>query len=117
MHEGAIVKSLLEIANQYFLEADLTEVTKVNVIIGKFHHIVNEVLQMHFDLMKKDTAGFEQAILEIEERDLVIKCRKCDKTTNISEICFSCPDCDSIDTELIQGNELHIASIEGTEDT
>jgi len=117
MHEGAIAKSLLDIASQSFMEADLSEVTLVKVIIGKFHNIVNDVLQMHFDLMKKEIAGFEQAILEIEEKDLVIKCRKCHKTTGINDISFACSDCGSTDTDLIQGNELYIASIEGPDST
>lgn len=113
MHEGAIVKSLLDIANQSYIEAGLDEVSRVKVIIGKFHNIVNDVLLMHFDLMKKEIAGFEQAILEIEERDLIIQCRKCHKKTGINDISFTCSDCGSTDTELIQGDELYIASIEG----
>ncbi len=117
MHEGAIVKSLLDIANKSFTESELKEVNRVKVIIGKFHNIVNEVMEMHFDLMKKEIAGFEQAILEIEERDLIIQCRKCHKTTSLNDINFACSDCGSTDTELIHGNELYIASIEGTDNT
>lgn len=115
MHEGAIAKSLLDIANQSFMESDLAEVTSVKVIIGKFHNIVNDVLLTHFDLMKKEIAGFEQAILEIEETDLIIQCRKCQKKTGINDISFACSDCGSTDTDLIQGDELYIASIEGTD--
>jgi hydrogenase nickel incorporation protein HypA/HybF len=113
MHEGAIVKSLLDIAKQSFMESDLNEVNKVKVIIGKFHNIVNDVMQMHFDLMKKEIAGFEQAVLEIEEKDLVIRCRNCHKTTGVGDTYFYCPDCGSADTDLVQGDELYIAAIEG----
>ena len=116
MHEGAIARSLLEIANHHYLESDLTQVLKVTVIIGKLHQIVNEVLVLHFDLLKKDRPGFEQAFLEIEERDVAIKCKNCNQTISIGDMSFACPYCASPDTELVQGNELHLASIEGRED-
>ncbi len=115
MHEGAIARSLLNIAHHHFLKAELQEVAKVTVIIGRLHHIVPEVLELHFDLLKKDLAGFEQAALEIEQKEVVIRCRNCHQTTLLKDVSFACPHCASLDTELIQGDELYLASIEGVE--
>ena len=113
MHEGVIVKSLFDIAEKSRREACLQEIETVKVVIGKFHQIVEEVLRMYFDLMKKDLPGFEKAVLEIEERELKIKCKKCQEVILLKEADFSCPSCRSIDIEVIQGNELYIESLKG----
>ncbi|MDO9576908.1 MAG: hydrogenase maturation nickel metallochaperone HypA [Candidatus Cloacimonadales bacterium] len=115
MHEGSIVSSLFEIAEQSKKDANLKEITKVKIVVGKFHQIVEEVMLMHFDIMKQDIPGFENAVLEMEEKDVKIKCSGCGKIFTIDEPIFICPDCDSIETELFQGKELHIQTMEGIE--
>jgi hydrogenase nickel incorporation protein HypA/HybF len=115
MHEGAIVSSLFEVAEQSRKDANLKEILKVKITVGKFHQIVEEVMQMHFDIMKKDLPRFENAILEMEEKDVKIKCSTCGRIFTINEPIFICPDCESLETEMIQGKELHIATMEGME--
>ncbi|MCK4312773.1 MAG: hydrogenase maturation nickel metallochaperone HypA, partial [Candidatus Cloacimonetes bacterium] len=73
----------------------------------------DEVFQMYFDLMKKEYKGFENAELIMEEKDVMVKCKKCNETFLIEDPIFICPNCESFDTEIIQGNELHIESMEG----
>ena len=113
MHEGSIVKSLFDIASKIKEDEKLTEIQKVKVVIGKFHMIVDDVFLMYFDLMKKEYKGFENAELIIEEKDVKVKCKKCNEIFMIEDPIFICPKCESFDTEIIQGNELHIQTIEG----
>ena len=115
MHEGAIVSSLFEVAEKSQKDANLKDIQKVKIIVGKFHQIVEEVMQMHFNIMKKDIPGFEDAELLMEEKDVKIKCSGCGKIFTIDEPIFICPDCESIETEMIQGKELYIATMEGTQ--
>ncbi|MFC1898400.1 hydrogenase maturation nickel metallochaperone HypA [Candidatus Cloacimonadota bacterium] len=115
MHEGAIVNSLFEVAEQSKKDANLKEIEKVRIVVGKFHQIVEEVMHMHFNIMKKDIPGFENAELIMEERDVKVKCSGCGTTFTIDEPIFICPDCNSLETELIQGKELYIATMEGTD--
>jgi hydrogenase nickel incorporation protein HypA/HybF len=116
MHEGAISRSLLNLAAQTSRESGLSEVTRVRVIIGKFHCVINEVLETNFDLQKQDIPCFENAVLEIEERDVKIQCKNCQKTIDLNEVSFTCPYCGSPETDIIQGNELHLDFIEGKKD-
>lgn len=114
MHEGVIVKSLFEIAAKSREESGLKEVQKIKVVIGRFHQIVREVMEMYFNIMKKDFEGFREAILEIEERDLEIRCRNCKLVMKLKEPDFTCSGCHSINTEVIHGNELYIESLIGS---
>ena len=113
MHEGSIVKSLFDIANKIKEDENLVEIHKIKVIVGKFQQIVDEVMFMYFDLMKKEYKGFENAELIHEERDVKIKCKNCNQTFLIEEPIFICPNCESFDTEIVESDELHIATIEG----
>jgi Zn finger protein HypA/HybF involved in hydrogenase expression len=49
----------------------------------------------------------------MEEKDVKVKCKKCNETFMIEDPIFICPKCESFDTEIIQGNELHIQTMEG----
>jgi hydrogenase nickel incorporation protein HypA/HybF len=115
MHEGAIVSSLFEIAEHSFQDSGLSRVTKVRIVVGKLHQIVTDVMVMHFDLMKRDIPGFEQAVLEIKELDPEIRCKRCGAAMVLDEVDFSCRACGSEDTELTYGNELYIDALEGEE--
>ena len=114
MHEGVIVKSLFEIAVKSREESGLKEVQRVKVVIGKFHQIVRDVMEMYFNIMKKDYEGFQEAVLEIEERDLEISCRNCKQVIKLKEPEFTCSGCHSINTEVVHGNELYIESLIGS---
>ncbi len=113
MHEGSITRSLFAIADKSRLEAGLKEVQQVKVVIGKLHHIVHEIMQMHFALQKREISGFENAGLLIEERDIKLKCRQCQEIITLDEANFTCSKCNSSSTEVIEGDELYIESIKG----
>ena len=113
MHEGAIVKSLFDIAFQIKKDEELTKVTKIKIVVGKFHQIVDEVMIMHFDLMKKEYSGFKDAELEMIEKEVIVECSECGEISNLTEPIFYCLKCSSPDTKIISGNELYIENIEG----
>lgn len=113
MHEGAIVHSLLEIASDIQEKEKLKEITKVKIVVGKFHQIIEEVMLTNFEFMKSEYKGFEKAILIMTERDVRVKCQNCQHEFTIDEPIFMCPQCDSFDTELISGKELYIETMEG----
>jgi len=116
MHEGAIVKSLFDIAVQIKIDEELTKVDKITIVIGKFHQIVEEVMMMQFEFMKAEFPGFESAELEMFEKDVIVECLECSKTSKLTEPVFYCMNCHSPDTKIISGNELYIEKIEGLKD-
>lgn len=115
MHEGAIVHSLLEIAKDIKDKENLKEITRIKIVVGKFHQIVEEVMLTNFRFMKTDYAGFEKAELLMTEKDVSVKCKSCGHLFTVYEPIFMCPKCDSFDTELISGKELYIETLEGNQ--
>ncbi|MFC1887626.1 hydrogenase maturation nickel metallochaperone HypA [Candidatus Cloacimonadota bacterium] len=116
MHEGAIVRSLFEIAEKIKQDEDLVKITKIKIVVGKFHQIVDEVMQMNFNIQKQEFAGFETAELEIIEKEVAVKCKNCGEISKLTEPVFYCIKCSSPDTEFISGNELYIENMEGFTD-
>ena len=116
MHEGAIVHSLLEIAKDIKIKENLTEITDIKIVVGKFHQIVEDVMFANFNFMKTEYDGFENAALNMIEKNVRVKCEDCKHEFTIDEPIFMCPKCSSFNTELISGKELYIESIEGIKD-
>ncbi|MCF7920538.1 MAG: hydrogenase maturation nickel metallochaperone HypA [Candidatus Cloacimonetes bacterium] len=114
MHEGAIIRSLLDVAHQVQLKENLTTVTKLIIVVGKMHQIIPQVLITNFDYMKTEYPGMENALLEMQETDVQIRCRDCQKLISLETPDFHCPACGSTQTEVVSGNELYIDSLEGS---
>ncbi len=113
MHEGAIIRSLFEMATKIKTEEKLDKIETITVIAGKFHQIVSEVMFMQFNLMKQEFSGFEKAKLIFQEKEIKVRCEDCGHIFQIDSPVFLCPNCNSLNTEIISGKELHIAKIEG----
>lgn len=115
MHEGAIIHSLLEIASEIKKKENLKKISQIKIVVGKFHQIIEEVMLTNFTFMKTEYAGFEDAVLLMEEKDVRVQCQNCGYEFILEEPVFMCPRCDSFDTKLISGKELYIQTIEGTD--
>jgi hydrogenase nickel incorporation protein HypA/HybF len=116
MHEAAIIDDLIRQALQEAEKNRLQKISSITMIIGRLHHVVPNVLNELFDLMKHEFPIMAQAILRAEFRPLRFVCRSCGSETTAAEPSFSCPDCLRTDIRIVSGYELILASIEGEQD-
>ncbi len=117
MHEGAIAESILNSVLETAKNENLKNICKVSLIIGKMHHIVDEVLITYYDHLKMEHKNLEKSFLFINEKEIKIECSDC-KAVSIIDAApiFFCSECQSFSTKMIQGEELLIESIEGLEE-
>ncbi|NPA14231.1 MAG: hydrogenase/urease nickel incorporation protein HypA [Aquificae bacterium] len=112
MHEFSIVSSLMNLIEDYARQYGAKKVTKVVVGVGRLSGIEPDLLQLAFDTFKEKTIC-EEAELVIEMEDLKIQCRDCGKTSTMGEkLSRKCPNCGSLNTEIIGGQELYLKSLE-----
>lgn len=111
MHELSIVASLFEILEEKATEQQAKKVMLVKLKVGKLAGVVPEFLQTAFEMYKKETIA-EEAVLEIEEVPLKIKCQKCQAEVEREDFIFICPVCGSIDLRALAGTELLLEKIE-----
>lgn len=112
MHELKIAEDLSVIVLDAANKAMLGKVTKVNITFGQMIQIVPDIFEFAFRECVRETIA-ENAEIDIEIKQVKMKCRGCGKDFHVTENRFVCNNCRSTDLEIISGKELFIKSIEG----
>ena len=112
MHELKIASEMVGIIENVAEEEHLISVTVVNIQFGKMIQIVPDIFQFAFEEATRHTIA-EGAKLNLEILPVKFACKKCNLNTEVSDLVFICPNCGSVDLDLIQGRETIIESIEG----
>lgn len=108
MHELGITQNIIEIVAE---QAQGLAVQRVVLEIGQLSAILPDSIQFCFDVCRQGTL-LETATLEIIEIPGVGKCRHCGTEVFLDQPFGVCPHCNSIELEIVQGEELKIKEIE-----
>ncbi len=119
MHEFSIAQDIIEILIQAVEDNRLVKVESITIEAGELRQIVPESLEMGFDALKTEE-GSPPAIKDCQLNLVIIpqevNCMDCHCHFYPEELCYICPDCGSINTEVMEGDKLIIKSIEGETD-
>ena len=102
------MKISLEVAE----ENKLSEIDKINLCVGKLHHLNEMIMQNAFSAVKTGTLSAKAKLVIVWE-PVKLKCFDCQSVYEPKENVFSCPVCGSTSTEVVRGRELYVKSIEG----
>ncbi len=111
MHELSITQNILSTALEKASEAKAGKIIKVNLIIGELSGVVDECVQVCFDLLSKGTIA-AKASLSFEKIPTQLRCRNCAATFSPDTPGWTCPNCGELRIEIISGRECYIDSIE-----
>jgi len=109
MHELSIIENTLEIALENAKNAGKIHWLKMR--IGEISGVVPEALHFAFDVITKGTIA-EGATLEIETVPVNCYCQKCELKFKPLDICYECPSCGNLHTQIITGKEIELTSLE-----
>ena len=112
MHELSIVSNIYTIVDDIAHQNNLVKITRVALVIGRMRQVVPVAMEMAFRAVTKDTIA-ENAILDLKFLPIIMCCKSCGYSSEIEENCFICPECDSVQLDITQGQELVISHIEG----
>lgn len=112
MHELSIAQNIIEAVQVALPEHGLIRVVRVGVRIGTLSSVDPEALTFGYQALIADTplAGSDLAIETVETSAV---CRKCRHSFVASDFVFVCPRCESSQCDLVSGQELEIAYLEG----
>ena len=111
MHEYSIVQALLEQCEHYAKENDAEKITRVVVKIGQLSGVEPHLLEVAFNTFKeKSVCDGAEFVMNLQP--VVIRCRACDAETTLDDFHYRCPVCESIDVEVIEGEEMLLMTLE-----
>ena len=111
MHEASIALSILEKANEIAEEHGSKRINSITIVLGGLSGIDSESLLFSFDAIKIDSLA-EMAVLKIIEIPIKINCYDCEKIVTLEDRFLMCPECGSLNIEVISGREMLIKEIE-----
>jgi hydrogenase nickel incorporation protein HypA/HybF len=111
MHEMAVTSNILSIVLAEAEKAGAARVTEITLVIGELSSIIDESVQLYFDILSKDTSA-AGAKLEFKRIPATLRCSACRKTFHKKGSHFTCPFCGQAGVLTGDGKEFYIESIE-----
>lgn len=112
MHELSIAENLIEIAANAAAAANIRRVQAVHLRVGALSGVVADALLFSYEIAAEGTL-LEDSQLIIEEVPAAIYCTCCARVVELPTIqSFNCPVCGTASSEVRQGHELEIISLE-----
>lgn len=111
MHELGIMTGVLQAVEESAKQAGSEKVLKISLSVGVMTEAIEDALRFAFEALSEGTMC-ESAELEITMIPPVSICAECGNEYEHDRFHMLCPECGSSFTQLIQGKELQIDSIE-----
>lgn len=111
MHEVGIMTGVMESVEQAATDAGANRVLKITLSVGVMTEAVEDALRFAFEALSEG-GMCEGAELVVNMVPPVSVCLECGKEYEHDRFHMVCPECGSAFTQLIQGKELNIESIE-----
>lgn len=111
MHEYSIVNSLIELCEEEAGKHKATSVSRVEVKIGAYSGVEPHLLEAAFDTFKE--AGIcKDAEFIMHIQPLKVRCLSCGDENELDTGRYLCPECESTDIEVIDGEEMYLMRLE-----
>jgi hydrogenase nickel incorporation protein HypA/HybF len=111
MHELSIAMSIVELAEEE-AESRGVQIDAVHLKLGALSGVVKEALLSCYEMACENTP-LQGSRLMVEEFPVIIFCPACKAARPLSSIqLFCCPECGTPCSEILQGRELEVVSLE-----
>ena len=112
MHELSIVASIVDSVTDSLAAYPGARVKEVRLRVGALASVIEDSLQFCYGIATDGTA-LEGSKLVVHMLPVLVHCAACGADAELPSLqSFRCPRCDEPVTDLRQGRELEIASIE-----
>jgi hydrogenase nickel incorporation protein HypA/HybF len=111
MHELSIVMSIIDIAEENARRENASVIIEIELDIGQQAGVVIDSLNFAIESAKGGTM-LEKAKWVINEIPSLVRCASCNHEYEPSDRFSPCPACQSFFTEVLQGRELRVKSLQ-----
>ena len=113
MHELSVCLALLEEVKRVAAENGASDVARIVVKVGPLSGVEADLLRNAYPLAAAGTLA-ENAELEIEPAEIVVRCSQCGAESKASANRLLCGECGDYRTNLVSGDEMVLQRIEMT---
>lgn len=106
------MQSVINLVEEKAKAYGLVKVTKIKLVVGKMTMAFPEALEMAFSALSRGTVA-QSAKLEIEQREVRLRCPNCELEFVPELPYFACLRCGHVAYQFIQGRELYLEYFEG----
>lgn len=110
MHEMGIVLSFVKMAEDFAVKNNAAKVKKVVLQVGEISGIVPRFLDEFYPVVIEGTM-LEGSELVIETIEASVFCTDCATTYNPCKTDMKCPNCNSVRSDIIDGQRLFVKEI------
>lgn len=112
MHELSLVTNIVESVTQSLKDYPGARVLEVRLKVGVLASVVEETLQFCYDVATEGTR-LEGSQLVVEVLPVMVHCEPCGADVELPSVqSFRCPHCGTPTSDLRQGREMEIDSVE-----
>ncbi|MEJ2469379.1 MAG: hydrogenase maturation nickel metallochaperone HypA [Campylobacterales bacterium] len=111
MHEYSVVQALLDQIETIAAENGAEMVTKIVVKIGVMSGVEPHLLEIAFNTFKEKTVC-DGAEFVMQVQPLAVVCRRCGARSELEEVYFRCPRCESLVVDVDDGEEMYLMTLE-----
>ena len=116
MHELSVCLALLEEVKRVAAENNASGVARIVVKVGPLSGVEADLLRNAYPLAAAGTLA-ENAELEIEPAEIVVRCSQCGAESAATPNKLLCGECGDYRTNLVSGDEMVLTRVEMTSDT
>ncbi|AUW94881.1 MAG: hydrogenase maturation nickel metallochaperone HypA [Sulfobacillus thermotolerans] len=115
MHEAGLIASVLQIVDESRQDNHLKWVKTVELQVGVMNGALPDALTFAFDAMRSSYAWLDDAaVLRIEMVPVHLQCLECHFEGPARDL--MCPDCHSVLTRLVHGEEFAVVGYDGEDE-
>ncbi len=111
MHEVSIMQNALDLALAQAAQQGAQRIHWIKLRVGELSGVIPDALAFAFEIVTAGTIAAE-AQLELETVPVICYCLTCQQDFHPDDWIYSCPICNQLTTELRQGRELELSSLE-----
>ena len=111
MHEMSLLENIMELALGHAQQQCASKIHRLTLRVGQLSGVIPEALGFAFDIITQGTIA-EKAELAIETVPAICFCPTCQQEFQPIDWIFECPVCLQLCTELRQGRDLELVSLE-----
>jgi hydrogenase nickel incorporation protein HypA/HybF len=111
MHEYSVTEGLIKMAVEEATKAGASKITEIKLVIGDLSTIIDESVQMYFDIMSEGTMA-QGAKLVFRRIPAEFCCKACGTRYNKPKTGYDCPACGGMGLPTGVGREFYMESMD-----